>query len=102
MEALLPLMLFSRERPIRHMEIARGLDSVMTLRDVVIRLRAVPERRKAIVYVSLGVPLDPSRAFADPSDPTARMDVSLAPSPLSDSRPRRHGGRAPHGPSQPV
>jgi VWFA-related protein len=69
-----PLMLFSPQRPIRHMEIARGLDSVQTLRDVVIRLRAVPERRKAIVYVSLGVPLDPSaRAFADPSDPTARI-----------------------------
>jgi VWFA-related protein len=70
-----PHQLFSPNSAARQMEIARGLESVRTLRTVVARLRAVPDRRKAVVYVSLGVPADPAARGpgSHPADPTSRI-----------------------------
>jgi VWFA-related protein len=69
-----PLDLF-RPNPLPIIEAARGFDSLATLRHLVSVLETLHDRRKAIVYVSLGVPARPESR--DPNDPKHELYQEL-------------------------
>ena len=70
--------LFSPDKQVVNAEKARALSVTTTLRLLVEALATIPDRRKSIMLISAGAPVDvDSAAIADPSDPTPQAYAAM-------------------------
>jgi VWFA-related protein len=70
--------LFSASKLVVNAEKARALSVTATLRLLVEALATIPDRRKSIILISVGAPVDvDNAAFADPSDPTPQAYAAM-------------------------